>query len=152
MVPTNTVFNRMLQLLGADTLTVGTVATPTNCTVMLIKQAFVPSAQLRLADLVEADFPGYVGPKTALSSPFDSGVDPSNGNTILAIPPNVGGYIWETTSPPSPAQTIYGYAVVGHGPEIVGSALINPPVVLNGTGQRIEIPSPQFKQIAGSIV
>lgn len=151
MVPTDTVFARMLALLGADTLTVGTTATPTACTVALVKATFSPGPTLRLADIVEADFDGYAA-KTVASAPQPQSNDPSNGDSILLIPPLAGGFNWETTGLTNLPQVIYGYVVIGHGPEIVGSALISPPINLTGVNQGISIPSPTFRQVNGTVV
>lgn len=151
MIPTDTVFNRMMELLGADTLTVGTVATPTAAIVILVKANFSPGPGLRLADLVEADFPGYAQ-KTCASAPQNQSNDGSNGDSLLTIPPLAGGFLWETSAAPSPNQSIYGYAVIGHGPEIIGAAKLNPVVVLSGAHQIVEIPYPSFRQVAGSVV
>jgi len=150
MVPTNTVFERMLSLLGADTATVGTVDAPTNCQVMLIKSTFVPGPTTRLADLDEADFDGYAQVACA-GAPKPQSNDPSNGDSILTLTPSTGGFTWETTGLTNLPQTIFGYAVIGHGPEIVGSALITPTVTLNGINQSITVATPTFHQPQGTI-
>jgi len=152
MIVSQFVYERALVVLGADTLTF-TKTAPDNLHVILLKAPFTPGPNLVIGDVTEADFPGYLAIDIASGAPPQS-LDPTSGNSELTFLPVSGSqFTWETTSAPSPAQTIYGFALVNADKSTLWASQVLPAnVVLNATNQRVSIPLPTITQLAGTMI
>lgn len=143
MTPSLVAFKKMVDLLGADTITfAGTLS------VGLIKTPFSPSLNMSFVAGDEANFTGYAF-KTLTAATRPTANDPATGDRLLTITPPVGGFVWETTGTTNLPQTIYGYYVgadtIGIGGTLLGAALLDAPVVLTATDQQVQIPDPQLR-------
>lgn len=138
MIPTQAVFERMMELLGADTATLNTTGSPTDAKVGLFINDFAPNAAMVLADLTEATFDGYVQ-IPADGHPHPQSLDPSNGNSRVTLLPSAGGWHWETTGLTDLPQTVFGYFVIGHGVLLNLAKRFETPIVLTGANQSIDI-------------
>jgi hypothetical protein len=141
LIPTSVLQNIIATLLAHDT---GSLANATALHVHLAKNAFVPSPDLPLATLVEADFGGYAV------------IDPTAGNQLVYLNPvtnlitvelsqPVGGWHFQTTSTSNLPQTIYGWYVTDHTDAVLyGSGLLDVPIPLTVSGQGFDLPSLVF--------
>lgn len=150
MIPSKQISERMMTLVGADTATLATAATPTEVQVHLSKTPFTPSPTIVFADLTPPDFDGYAH-IAAGAPPWVETLDPASGAVKLLLPMPAGGLVWETTGTTNLPQTIYGYMVIGHSSVNCGAALFNPPIVLTGVNQSIIINQPALTLIPGAV-
>lgn len=95
-------------LLAADVPTLAPVAANK---VALVIAPFTPGEDTILSDLTLATFTGSA-PKAGAAGAQQAGVDPVTQDQVITILTPVGGWRWECTVAPTPAQTIYGYALV----------------------------------------
>jgi len=152
VTPVQTVFERMMVLLGADTTTFAKTAGTEN-KLMLISQPFTPGQGLTIGALTEATFAGYAARSIAADAQPQS-LDPATGDSLLTFAPLTDPYLWETTSGVGLPQTIYGYAIVDSTKATLYAAqlLDQGPVLLTAVNQSITVALPQMRQLNGSVV
>src|SRR5262249_36978528 len=127
---------KAMKLLAAD---VATLAPAEANTIILIKEAFTPTPNLILADVVLADFDGSE-PKDGIAGAQPEGQDPNTGDFVIDIAPSAGGWRWETTGTTNLPQTIYGFCLTdADGTVLLASALLPSPQTLNLINQRIDL-------------
>jgi hypothetical protein len=149
MIPTLSIFERGMTLLGADTATLAPAALALK--VILVKAAFTPGPGLAIGDLTEADFTGYAAIAAALAALPES-LDPATGDSLLTVGPPAGGFRWETTGTTT-LNTIYGYALVDNGKATLYAAdTFSTPIVLTATNQSIVLDPIGLRLLAGSII
>lgn len=142
MIPGQSLINQLVALLSADATTLAPASSANK--VHLAQAAFTPAASLTVAGLTEATFTGYAALLAGVSTQ-QVFFDPATGNTILQILEPAGGWHWKTTAATGLPQTIYGYYLTDNGTTTVyGSALFTTPIVLNGSGQGIDIAQVRF--------
>lgn len=142
MLDTTVLDNRIAALIAADTTTLDQ-ATNANY-VCLVISPFVPGPNLDFTTLTEASFPGYAAIPAALGAQT-AYTDTSTGLRVVEILPPVGGWTYASTGTPSPAQTVYGFVLVNHTKTVTyGGQLFPTPIVINGTGQGINLGTVAF--------
>lgn len=136
MSATSITFNRIGPLVSADTVALGTAD---GLLVALFKEPFTPSRTTDVGDSVQADFDGS-GAIIAGAAPMFESIDPSNGDLLVTIKPPAGGFRWETTGVTHLPMTIYGYMVRNQDDDrVYCSGLLDPPVVLDGVNQEVNL-------------
>lgn len=150
MTPTTVIQSAVGTLLGADTTTLAE-ATP-FVEVHLIKSPFTPAPTLVIGDLTLADFDGYA-PLHAASAATQVFIDPATGDQIVQVREPAGGWHWATTGITNLPQTIHGFALTkADGSILYGAELLSPVVILNGSGQGLDVDQVHFRIPNGSIV
>jgi len=111
--------------------------------IMLVKNTFVPNVNLTAADLTPADFVG----STPIEVPFGaqvSVIDNNSGRKGILMKEPVGGYNFVCTTAPTPAQTIYGWALTNiAGTVLYAADLLPVPVPIEAVGNFVSL-SPMF--------
>jgi hypothetical protein len=148
MIPVKAVYEAAVKLLGDDTATLSGMAT---LRVALVKESFTPGPLLEDDELVYADFVGSTA-KTPVNGNQAESLDPANGDALLDILPPSGGWLWECTTTPTPAQTIYGFALRNTvGPVLYASELLDQPVEISAANQSIFLPAVRLRFAQGFI-
>lgn len=110
--------------------------------VRLIAGEFTPARDMDLAALLlmEADFDGYTAGIGAVSGTQNTAVDPLTQDSLLQLKEPAGGFRWVTADTPGIDQTIFGWiATDSEGTRWFAADLFNPPIVLNGPLQVVEV-------------
>jgi len=142
MIPGQSLINQLVNLLAGDATTLAPAAA--NNKVHLAQVAFTPAPTLTPASFTEATFTGYAALLAGVSTQ-QVFFDPATGNQILQILEPAGGWHWKTTNATGLPQTIYGFYMTDNGNTTVyGSALFATPIVLNGSGQGVDIAQVRF--------
>lgn len=142
MIPTKSVRKQLGELLAADATT---LAPPADANVVrLIVEPFTPDENLVPGDLTFASFNG----STALAAGTGTqpcGIDPATGQQIVTIKEPAGGWRWECGATPSPAQTVYGYALLNDDSTVLlGVGVLDDPVAITEAGQEINLGTVKF--------
>lgn len=112
--------------------------------VHLIKGAFAPGLGTSFGTLTPAAFTGSAA-KSAGISDQTSYVDPLTGNRVVQLLEPAGGWHWQATVAPSPAEVIYGYCVTDNANAVTyGSELFPSPVTIGAIGDGLNIPEIQL--------
>lgn len=137
MIPSRTWLNAVAALIGADT---NYLAQPTTFVlVTLLKAAFTPGPDLDIATLVPADFTGSAA-KHAASAATQVFRDNLTGNQILQVNEPAGGWHWQASVAPAPAQVIYGYMLTtSDGATLIASERFETNVNINAVGDGVDI-------------
>lgn len=150
MFPNLTIYQKLMQLLVADTSTLAPAANPPK--LKLAKADFTPTLSMVPGDFTEADFDGY----SAVASPVNAqlqSLDPLTGDSVGEMKQPAGGYRYETTGTTGLPMTIYGYYLENDGgTEVYGAEKFAEPIILVATNQSIGPLTPTFRQLSGSIV
>ncbi len=137
MTPTNTILQRIVDLLAADTTTFASATLAVR--VHLAKAAFTPAPTRVIGDFTEANFTGFAA-KLAAVNAQQSFFDPTSGMRILQLIEPVGGWHWQCGDGLQLPQTIYGFYCTDNGNTTVyGSQLLPQPVVLTATLDAVDI-------------
>lgn len=130
------IFNAIADLLAADT---ELLAAATAMHVHLVTNDFVPSLDVDIGDLTLADFTGST-PKNCGTGEQQVFNDPVTGDRLVQLLEPAGGFTWECTADPDPAQTVYGYVVTDTANAVVlGCDRLPVPVTISAAGQGITI-------------
>jgi hypothetical protein len=139
---TRAVWEQIANLLAAD---VATLAAALANKVKLAKANFTPSLDLGLAALTEATFPGYLA-LNAGTGPQLVYYDVATGLLTIELLEPAGGFHWESTAPPAPAETIYGvYVTDNAGAVLLGEVKFVTPLTINAANQGIDVANLQLK-------
>jgi hypothetical protein len=79
----------------------------------LIAAPFGYNENVAFADLTLATFTGST-PLAMTTGDQQAGVDPLSGQQKVTVLAPAGGWRWECTAAPTPAQVIYGIALIDH--------------------------------------
>lgn len=136
MIPSQALFDAMVNLLAADT---ATLANTTANKVSLVVSNFVPARGLDLGTLTLASFNG----STALAAGTGTQqvfTDPISALKCIQIKEPAGGWNWICGATPSPAQTVYGWVLTnGAIDELLGAGLLATPIPISLIGQGLSI-------------
>lgn len=136
MQPTRGLWIKQADLLVADLASLGAAAA---LNVHLAKAVFVPSLDLALASLTEADFDGYAA-IAAGAAPYDAYYDALTGLYTVRVKEPAGGWNWLTTGVTNLPQTIYGaYLTNNANTTLWGSMLLPEAVTLDAADQGVGI-------------
>jgi hypothetical protein len=148
MIPTAVILDAIANLLANDTATIAPAALA--CHVHLIAAPFTPGAGLTFGSLTPATFTGST-PANAGVGPQQEFTDPTSTLRVVQLEEPAGGWHWLCTAGTGLPQTIYGYAVTDNADTVLlGSALLPAPVVINGSGQAIDVPYIRFTFVNNS--
>lgn len=149
MTPHNTILDRIMALIAADTLTLAPAVLAVR--VHLAKAAFTPGPALVPASFTEADFTGYAGLLAGVG-PQQNFVDPVTGGRVVQLLEPGGGWHWQTTGIALLPMTIFGLWVTDNSNLLVfGSQLLTPPVVLVGLADAVDVAQVRITLPAGVI-
>jgi hypothetical protein len=149
MIPSQLIFERGPILLGSDTITLALAA---NLKVGLVKGSFTPGATLVYADVTLATFTGST-PLIPTPGTQPESVDPDNGDAIIDLVAPAGGWRWECTVDPSPAEQITGFIVYTTvGPTLYAAELLPDPITISAANQAIVLPRVALRFKAGSVI
>ncbi len=147
MLPTKVLEAAIAAAIGADVTTLAE-ATP-FVEVQLYKAAFTPGPDLVPGSVTEADFDGY-GAKHAASAATQVFTDPATGEKLIQVREPAGGWHWETSGITHLPMTIYGYGLAkSDGSALYATATFDTPIVLNGSGQGIDVPQVRLRLPSG---
>lgn len=149
MTPTRTLRNTAMTLLAANA---GTLAPAVDGNLLKLAQNdFAPAESTVLADIDEADFPGYAAIECTPGTQPE-GFEPATDASRINISPPVGGFIWETNAAVDPAQTIYGFYLTSNdGLTLLATARFDTPVVLTVANQIVEVDDAHLSLAANAI-
>lgn len=143
MTPSREFMDKIAPLVAADTTGLAE-ATP-FVEVVLIKSNFTPGPDLDISSLTVADFDGST-PKHAADAGPHVFTDPATDEQIVQVDPVAGGWHWQTTGVTNLPQTIYGWIITDSaGAGLHGSELFPDPILLQITGQGVDIPAVRFR-------
>lgn len=149
MIPTKAVRLQLGELLADDATTLAPAANANE--LILLKDAFVPTEDLVIGDLTEADFDGYAPIGGAIGTQ-QAGVDPATGDQIVTNKEPLGGWRWEVTGATNLPQTIYGFALTDStGATLLASELLAEPITLTAIGDEINVGVAQLRIVAQPI-
>lgn len=149
MTTTNFVYDELMNFLATASALFGSGA---GNNVHLAKAPFTPGVGLTPASFTEADFAGYAV-KTSGGLAQQSFVDPVDGQRIVQLLEPAGGWHWETTAAPAPAQVIHGFYVTdATNTTLFGSQLFATPVTLDGINENVDISWIRFKLLNTAII
>lgn len=138
MLPVKSLRTALGDLLAAQVASLAPVAANK---IALISEAFVPGENLVYGDLVFATFTGSA-PKGGAAGAQQVGIDPTTGDQKITILAPIGGWRWECTADPTPAQTIWGFALVNDGEDaLLGTELLPTPVVIQAATEFLDLGS-----------
>ena len=142
MIATNALVQAMLDLLAADTATLGSV---TAMKLHLAKNSFVPGPGLVLASLTPAAFTGSTA-KSAGTGTQNVYFDPLTSALLIEILEPVGGWTWIcTVDPATPGETIFGvYLTDNAGAVLYGAQLLPTPVLISAAGDGLNFSTARF--------
>lgn len=148
MLGTNVLLDALVNLLAADTATLANAAA---LHLHLAMAPFTPAVNLVVAGMTEATFTG-AGAKSAGVGAQGVFVDPVSGlRTILILEP-AGGWQWQCTVTPAPAQSIYGVYLTDNADAVLlGSELFAQPIVISAAGQGIAWPYDRLQLVASAL-
>lgn len=139
MVPSTAIYNKVLDLLAADTDTLAQAADALK--VKLVVSNFTPSKTLDIDSVTLATFTGST-PKTVALDEQQVGYDPVSQRRFIQLIPPVGGWYWEASADIDPPQRVYGYIVTNNaGDELIGSDLLEESVLISAAEDSVEIPN-----------
>jgi len=137
MIPARSLWQSIIDRAAADTAYLASIAA---MHVHLAQAAFVPGLDLSLASLVEATFTGGADLNVGTGTQQVM-FDVPTGFQIITLLEPAGGWTWECTVAPSPAQTIYGWYVTDNADAVlIGSGLLPAPVTISQVGHGLTIP------------
>lgn len=135
MIATNALILDMVTLLADDVATLAAVA---GMKLHLAKNSFVPGPGLTLASLQEATFTGSAA-KVAGTGNQTVFVDPLTSAFNIEVLEPAGGWHWNCTVDPAPAETIFGvYLTDNAGAVLYASQLLPAPVTISAAGQGLD--------------
>jgi hypothetical protein len=141
MTPSRFAFEDMVTKLRDSA---ATFDAPAGNLMHIAKAAFVPSLDLTLASLTEADFTGAAAINVNL--PATTFYDVATGLMTLLLTPPVGGWVWHCTATPTPPQVIFGfYVTISGGGALLASALLPRPITISSAGQGMIIDEAKFQ-------
>ena len=109
--------------------------------VSLVKAPFTPNENHVVADFTLADFTGSAA-LVAGNGAQPVGNDPLTAQQEIDIKEPAGGWRWQCTVAPTPAQTIYGYILTDNaGAVLLGMGLLDVPITVTAIGDFVEIGS-----------
>lgn len=142
MVPIKAVRLTLGDLLAADVPSLAPVAANK---VALIIADFTPAETLAFVDLTLATFTGST-PKAGVAGTQQVGIDPTTQEQVITNLAPVGGWRWECTAAPSPAQTIFGFALVDNAVAVlVATQKLLAPIVITNVGDFIDLAPIEFR-------
>jgi hypothetical protein len=142
MTPTNEILQALVDLLAADTATLGSV---TAMKVHLVAANFTPDPELTIGDLTLATFTGSAA-KLAGTGTQQVFSDPVTGYRTIQILEPAGGWTWECTATPGAPETIYGVALTDNaGTDLYSTMLFNSPITISLIGQAVVVANLQFQ-------
>jgi len=137
MLPMSAVRLQLGELLAADDTTLAPASSANK--IALIAEAFTPSEDLVIGDLTLATFTGSA-PKAGATGAQQAGIDPATHDQVITILAPAGGYRFECTVTPTPAETIYGYALTDNaGAVLLGVQAFATPIVIAEVGDFIDL-------------
>lgn len=149
MFPSQLIIERSMILLGQDTLTLN--QTTDVLKLALIQAPFAPGPTLAVADVDLADFDGS-SPKLCDAGALPESLDPQNGDVLLDVRPDAGGFLFEVTGTSNLPQTIYGWAILNNDLSVLyGSEMLAAPITLTAVNQSLEIGRVTLRLPAGSL-
>jgi len=149
MIPTLLIENAMRDLLAADAATLAPAALANH--VHLIAAPFTPGSATDFTTLTPATFTGSTA-KNAGVGTQQSFVDAVNNANIVQLLEPAGGWHWQCTAAPATPETIYGYACTDNADAVTfGSDLFDPPIVITGVGDAVDIPEVRYSIPLGVI-
>lgn len=140
--PSNVILDALADLLAADT---GTLASAAALKVKLAANSFTPGHDLLVGAFTAATFTGSadLSPTIGAQTVY---VDPIDGKRTIELIEPVGGWHWDCTVDPTPAETIYGYYVTNNaGTVLLGCELFPVPVLIDAAGQGLDVPFVRLK-------
>lgn len=142
MQPTRLLWVSQADLMAADTTN---LAAATAMHLHIAKAPFVPSLDLDIGTLTEADFTGA----TALDAGTGTQptyMDSADGLLTIRVKEPAGGWSFLCTADPVAPQTIYGWYLTDTADTVLlGSGLLPQPVVIQEAGQGFSIPEVTLK-------
>jgi len=142
MTPSNALLDQLQNLLATDATTLAPAVG--GVSVHLAKAAFTPAPTLALASLTEADFAGSAS-LIAGTGTQQAFLDPITGLRIIQLLEPAGGWHWEATGAPVPAQTIFGFYVTDNANTVLyGSQLLATAVTITAIGDGLDIANTRF--------
>lgn len=137
MTPTNILLDQLATLLATDPTQLAPVADA--CHIHLIKAPFTPGPLSDFTTMTAADFTGSTA-KSAGVGAQQHFWDPVTSRRVVQLVEPAGGWHWQASAAPTPAQTIYGIAVTDHADLVTyGSALLTSPVTIANIGDAVDI-------------
>lgn len=150
MVPYKTFPAAAATLIGADTTKLAE-ATP-FVMVSLVIGAFSPGPTLDITTLTLASFTGST-PLHAGSAATQVYRDPLTGNQVMQVREPAGGWHWQASVAPSPAQTVYGYILTNAaGDTLIASETLADPVTIVAVGDGVDIPQIKIALVPNAFV
>jgi len=145
MLPMKDLRLKFGELLAADTTTLAQAA---NANVIaLVKADFNLNEELEVADLTLATFTGSTPLAGGLGTP-NVGNDPLTGEQVITLEDPAGGWRWECTVDPAPAETIYGYALLNQAlTEVWCAQKFSTPMTISEAGQEITIGAATIRMV-----
>jgi len=142
MVPSNVILDELQTLLATDATT---LADPANALhVHLAVNGFTPGNALTVADFTEATFTGATALAAGLGAQQEF-TDPATGDRCVQLLEPAGGWHWVCTAGTGLPQTVYGYYVTDNTDAVLyGCDRLDTPMVINATGQAVDIPYVRF--------
>jgi hypothetical protein len=148
MIPTKAIRNACMELLAADTATLAAVAA--NKIFLYVNNA-TPSENSVLADFTPATFTGS-GSKLVTAGVQPNGYVPATQDSRIDLSPPAGGFRWECTATPTPAETCYGYCLTDNGGvTLLAAQRFTTPIVIASIGDAIALSDPNLTLLANSI-
>jgi hypothetical protein len=137
MLPMKAVRLQLGELLAADATTLAPAVSANK--IALVKAAFALTENLVASDLTLAAFTGST-PKAGATGAQQSGLDPVTFEQKITILAPAGGWRWECTVAPSPAETIYGFALLDSTlATLLGAAVFPTPIPVASVGDFIDL-------------
>ena len=134
MQPTRAIWRKGLDLLAADTTSLGA---STACKVHLFNNAASIGLDMVLTDFTECTFTGSAALSVGTGTQPTS-YDASDGVLTMDLLSPVGGFNWTCTATPSAPETVYGYYVTDSTNAILYAAGRLPnPLTINASGQSV---------------
>jgi len=141
MQPTQALIDSLAELLAED---VAFLAAAAAKHVHLVIAPFTPGPTTAYGDLTIATFDGYAALNAAAGAQ-QFFTDAESGRRVVQLIEPVGGWHWLTTGVTDLPQTIHGYVVTDLANAVtLGSALLDDPITLSGSGEAIDIDQIRF--------
>lgn len=137
MYAPKTVVQAMLNLLAADTATLGLLVANK---VKLVADAFVFDPLMVPGDFTLATFTGST-PLEPDAGTQEVGYDPDTGLWFIQLIPPIGGWYWECTAAPATPEVIYGAIVTNAaGALLFGAQPKETPTTIQDVGDSVAFP------------
>jgi hypothetical protein len=143
MIAVQALVDALAALLADDISTLGPALA---MAVGLYKNDVPIGADTVFADLVEADFGGYIQLNAAAGGPSNIALDPFTNEWIVEVQMPGDGWRWRATAKPWDDQTIYGFfLVLNDGTTLKGAQAFDVPIPITLENQQVEIPVVRFR-------